>query len=351
MSTKVSIKPYISGLPNGGLEKEGMVVADGAQHKDLLGLVERNGIKCYLTGLNELAPEVQGIKDPEQKEAVIRDIRKTVVFLENSLAGNFSLTEHDIDEYDTDGKATGKFSDKFWDKVTMFVSQGPDKLDDKRQRIPTYWDSVEIKCGNEPITLDHKNPHDLILIKAIEAKGFDIVAPSLQAARESVHPPKWYLDRDDETAGIEVEGTRLEFTAGAELMNMVEKDVIKLLYVTKVCAINSLSYRKATPVNVLLRDCTKFIKGETVDKNKKLCAQKFINASKLDLAELRVQAIVRDATEMHMLTYKQDGQLYYNKTGTPMGKGLNDVIQFLKNPLNTDVLTDVSDEVEAEWIK
>jgi hypothetical protein len=351
VGTRISIRPFLNGEPNGGLEKYDMVLAEGAQHKELLGLVERNGIKCYLTGLNELAPEVQNIKDKEKKEAIIRDIRKTVVFLENSLAGNYTLTEKDIDEYDDKGKSTGKLSSIFWSKVTMFISQGPDKFDDNKNRIPTYWDSVEVKCSNNPVYLDHKNPHDVILIKAIEAGGFEIVAPSLEAARAAVHPPKFYLDKEEETAGVKTELKKLRNQAGAELQKMYDKDAVKLFYVTKLCAINSLSYRKATPNDIMYDDCDKYINGETVDKNKKLTAEKFIDFSKQPLAELRVQAIVKDATEMHLLTYKADGNLYYMKTGTPMGKGINDVITFLKNPLNNDILIAISEEVEEEWAK
>ena len=349
--SRVAIKPFLSGDPNGGLEKYDMVVADGAQHKELMGLIERNGIKCYQTGLNELAPEVQNIKDLEKKEAVIRDIRKTVVFLENSLAGNYSLTEKDIDDYDEKGKATGKLSDTFWSKVTMFISQAPDKFDDKKNRVPTYWDTVEVKCSNSATYLDPKNPHDLILIYAINASGFEIVAPSLEAARKSIHPPKFYLDKEEETASIKTELKKLRNQAGAELQKMYDKDATKLFYVTKLCAINSLSYRKTTSNDIMYDDCDKYINGETVDKNKKLTAEKFIDYSRQASADLRVQAIVRDATQMNLLTYKQDGQLYYNKTGTPMGKGIQDVVAFLKNPLNADVLGNITSEVEDEWVK
>ena len=349
--TRVSIKPFESGEPNGGLEKHNMVVADGVQHKEDLGLIERNGIKCYLTGLNELAPEVQGIKDTEKKEAVIRDIRKTVIFLENSLAGNFEITEKDIDEYDEKGKPTGKLSTTFWSKVTMFISQGPDKLDNKGVRIPTYWDKVEVICDNYPRYLDYKNPHDLILIYAIQAGGFEIVASSLEAARKAVYPPKFYLDKEEETAGIKTEWVKLRNRAGRHLDEMFEKDTTKLLYVTKICSVNSLSYRKSTAPDILYGDCDKYINGETVDKNKKVTAQKFIDTCKLTYDELRVQAIVRDAAEMHLISFNKDGNLYYNKTGSPMGKGINDVVVYLKNPLNNEILTNISTEVEEEWHK
>lgn len=348
---KLTIKPYISGLPNAGLENHDMVVADGAQHKELLGLVERNGVKCYLTGLNESAKEVVGIIDTEKREAVIRDIRKTIVFLENQIGGNHAITEDDIDERDEKGKTTGKLNSKFWSKVGTFISQAPDKFDDKNNRIETFWDKVEIKCGNNPVYLDPTNAHDLILIYAIKAGGFTIVAPSLEAARTAVEVPKFYLDCEEETAGIKTELKKLRNKAGSELQKLFDKDSTKLFYVTKLCAMNSLSYRKSTSLDVMYDDCDKYINGETVDKNKKLTAEKFLDYCKSDLATLRVQAIVRDATEMHLLTFKQDGQLYYNKTGTPMGKGVFDVVAFLQNPLNADILNTISSEVEEEWKK
>ena len=377
---KVSIRPYISGAPNAGLEKYDLVIAEGAQHKEYLAFVEQNGVKRYLTGLNELAPEVQRITDKEKKEAVILDIRKTVVFLENSIAANYELTEKDIHEYEmvdemkevdevndkgektgeTIFKPTGKkkevvkgFSDKFWGKVTMFISQGPDKFDNQKQRerIPTYWDSVEVKCGNKPTELDPKNPHDLIMIYAIRAGAFESVAPSLEAARTSMNSPKFYLDNEIETAGIKTELKKLRNKAGSLLQKLYEKDTIKLFYVTKLAAANSLSYRKNTSIDIMYNDCDMYINGETVEKNKKLTAQKFIDFAEGDLKDLRVQAIVRDSTEMQLMTYKTDGQLYYNKTGTPMGKGLMDVVTFLANPMNKEILDSISEQVEAEWVK
>lgn len=351
---KVSIKPYNSGLLNAGLEKYDMVIADGAQHKELLGLIERNGVKEYLTGLNEMAPQVLSISDDEQREAVIVDIRKTVVFLENSIGGNHSITEKDIYELDDKGKTTSKLNPEFWSKVQTFISQAPDVMipDGKGfSRKPTFWDAVEVKCGNGTIYLDTKNPHDLVLIYAIKAGGFTSVAPSMEAARTAVEVPKWYLDNEEETAGIKTEVKKVRNKAGAELQKLFDKDSTKLFYVTKLCAMNSLSYRKSTSLDVLYDDCDKYINGETVDKNKKQTAEKFLDYCKIEMGPLRVQAIVRDATEMHLLTFKQDGQLYYNKTGTPMGKGVLDVVLFLQNPLNSDILDTISKEVETEWKK
>ena len=349
--SRVSIKPFLSGAPNGGYEKYNMVIADGAIQKESLGLVEKNNVKRYLTGLDELAPEVQSIKDIEKKEAVIVDIRKTIVLLENSIAGNYGVTEADIYETDDKGKTTGKLSTTFWGKVKQFISQAPDKFDGKGSRIPTYWDSVEVRCSNNPVYLDPHNPHDLILIYAIKAGGFTLVAPSLEKAMNAVQPPKFYLDSEEQTASIETELKKKRNKALAELQKMYDKDINKLRYVAKLCSMSPLTYRKSTSPDIIYNDCDKYINGESVEKNKKQTAERFNELANMTLAELRIQAIVKDATELNLLTHKTDGNLYYTKTGTPLGRTVSDVIIFLQNPLSTDILTEMSQEVEVEWNK
>ena len=75
----ISIKPYFDpAKSNLGLEKYGLALFDGIFHEEQLACIERNGIKRYLTGLNEFAPEVKLIKDPEERAAKILEIRKVV---------------------------------------------------------------------------------------------------------------------------------------------------------------------------------------------------------------------------------------------------------------------------------
>ena len=55
----VSIRPYIDPeQTNQGLEKYEMVIFDGVAHEEQVACIELNGIKRFLTGLNEFAPEV-----------------------------------------------------------------------------------------------------------------------------------------------------------------------------------------------------------------------------------------------------------------------------------------------------
>ena len=65
---KMSIKPYFDpNLENMGLEKYGLTLYDGVYHQEQLACIENNGIKRYVTGLNEFAPEVKLIKDKDEK--------------------------------------------------------------------------------------------------------------------------------------------------------------------------------------------------------------------------------------------------------------------------------------------
>ncbi|MFY7884821.1 MAG: hypothetical protein ACOVOV_08260, partial [Dolichospermum sp.] len=53
----LSIKSYFdSNVSNMGLESYGLSLFDGVFHEEQLACLEINGIKRYLTGLNEFAP-------------------------------------------------------------------------------------------------------------------------------------------------------------------------------------------------------------------------------------------------------------------------------------------------------
>ena len=45
-----------------GLESYGLSLHDGVYHEESLACLEMNGVKRYVTGLNEFAPEVKKIK-------------------------------------------------------------------------------------------------------------------------------------------------------------------------------------------------------------------------------------------------------------------------------------------------
>ena len=139
----VSVRPYFdSTINNMGLEKYGLSLFDGVFHEEQLACLEINGIKRYVTGLNEFAPEVKFLPDDE-REAKIREIRKVVSQLEKELAANV------VNPDDPD----------FWNKIKLLK---PDNDD--------FWSKIAIRCGNEPLFLEPaKDPYDLIKLYAIES--------------------------------------------------------------------------------------------------------------------------------------------------------------------------------------
>ncbi len=349
--SQVAIRPFLNEeLDNHGLTKEGLVVADNCTHAQALACLDNNGVKTYITGLNEGAKSVS-ILDAEKKNAKILDIRKTVIMAENQIAGNYSISEADI--YTDSNK--DKFNPLFWNKVTKFKSVIADEFDAQGNRKPTFWDTVELKVGNIPEILDESRPMDIILIKAIEAGGFgDIVVPSLERAKElpGNSGPKFYLDRLEDTATLTVEVKKLRNKAGAILETLFSKDTDKLFYILKNLGIFSLGYRKSTPHNVLYDDLDKHLDGLGAEKNKRIAIENFLELAdpkKVSGEELRIRAIAKDASALNIIAPKGDGGIYYIKTGIPVGKSPEDVVMWLKNPMNSKELMDITTIVEKEW--
>ena len=126
-SETIAIRPYFnSDKQNMGLENYGMSLHEGVYHEESLACLEMNGVKRFVTGLNEFAPEVKKLA-PGEKEVKIKEIRKLVAELEAELASNI------IDPEDKD----------FWNKVALLK---PDN--DK------FWSRISLRCGNDPVYLD-----------------------------------------------------------------------------------------------------------------------------------------------------------------------------------------------------
>lgn len=321
--SSIAIRPYFDPMvDNMGLQKYGLSLFDGAFHEEPIACLEMNGIRRYLTGLNEFAPEVKNLDDADQ-QAKIKQIRAIVLQLEKELAANV------IDAAD----------EQFWNKVKLLR---PDNNE--------FWDRIRVRCSNEPVYLEpEKDPYDLIRLYAIEAGGFSIVAKSLEEARRMPVPPKFYLDKLEETASIQTEVKKMRNKSLAELQKLFDKNQNKLLYVAKVLDPNSAQYKKSTPNDVIYDNMDKYINGELVDKDKRKTAQRFMDTASLDMETLKIRAIVKDAGYFKFLSPKADGFIYHMKTGTMMGRTPSDVAEFLKNPLNEEVLIDLQKSVEKYW--
>lgn len=322
-NSSLTIRPYVDAqMANMGLEKYQMALFEGVFHEESLACLEYNGIRRYVSGLNEFAPEIK-LMNPDDAAAAIKDIRVTVAQLEKELAANV-LNIEDVD---------------FWSKVKLL-----------RPDNDEFWSKITMRFGNEPVYLDPVNdPYDLIKLRAIEAGGFSIVAKSLEAARNATVPFKFYLDKYEETASIRTEVKKLRNKALSELQKLYDKNANKLFYVCKIIDSNSTQYKKSTPLDVMYDNMDKFINGETVDKDKRKTAGKFLEVSALDMETLKIRAIVKDGNFYKLISTRGDGYIYHMKSGSMLGKNPSDVVTFLKNPLNDEILKELTATTEKYW--
>jgi hypothetical protein len=320
--SKIAIRPYVDRtIENMGLEKAGLALYDGVVHYEQLACLENNGIIRYLTGLNEFAPEIKTLP-VEMRDARIKHIRSAVSELEKELASNV------IDPEDKD----------FWNKVQLL-----------RPNNSEFWNKIIIQCGNEPVYLDENNPYDRIKLYAIEAGGFDIVAKSYEDAKSKSKPPKFYLDKEEETVSTRTEYKKLRNKALGMLEKLYNSNQTKLFYIAKAVDITSVQYKKNTPIDIIYENMDKHINGEGGESNKERAVKSFSDAANSDMATLKLRAIVKDASYYKLIATKSDGHFYHMKSGSVIGRNVSDVIEFLKNPINDDVFKDLNEEVEKLW--
>jgi hypothetical protein len=91
------------------------------------------------------------------------------------------------------------------------------------------------------------------------------------------------------------------------------------------------------------------INGEGTEGNKERAAKGFLEAAGLDMETLKIKAIVKDSIFFKYIINKSDGHIYHTKTNSLLGRNVSDVIEFLKNPLNEDILKDLNTQVEKLW--
>ena len=320
--SKISIKPYFDArAENMGLENYGLSLFDGIKHQEQLACLEINGINRYLTGLNEFAPEVKKLPK-EKREAKVKQIRESVADLEAELASNI------LDPEDKD----------FWNKVKLLK---PDNNE--------FWNKIDLSIGNETKFLNMNDPYDRIKLCAIEAGGFSLIAKSYEDAKAKPKPPKFYLDKDAETVSSRTEYKKLRNKALSELQKLFDKNSTKLFYVAKVVDASSTQYKKSTPLDVLYENMDTHIHGEGAESNMERAVNQFLDATNCDMETLKIRSIVKDSSFFKYIITKSDGHIYHNKKNVMLGRNVSDVVEFLKNPLNEDILDDLTKECEKYW--
>ena len=318
----IAVKPYFdNSMSNMGLEHYGQSLFDGVKHYEQLACLEQNGVVRYVTGLNEFAPEIK-LLPTEAREAKVKEIRNAVAELERELAANVL----DVN------------SPTFWNEVVLLKPGNKE-----------FWNKITMSCGNDPVFLDPADPYDRIKLYAVEAGGFSLISRSYEDARSKAVPPKFYLDKVEDTVGVKTEYKKLKNKALAELQKLFDKNSTKLFYIAKAVDTASVQYKKYTPNDVIYDNMDRHINGEGTEGNKERAAKGFMEAAALDMETLKIKAIVKDSIFFKYITNKADGHIYHTKTNALLGRNTSDIIEYLKNPLNEDILKDLNAQVEKLW--
>ncbi len=321
--TGISIEVYDSGRENMGLEKYGMAVFPETTQTEPITCIMDGNKPRYVTGLDEFAPSVRAIKNPKEKAARIKEIRKVVAYLERILNSNI------INPDDKD----------FWKKVETL---GPHNSE--------FWEKAFIKVSNEPVYLNvQDNPMDLVRYYAAKNGGYSIIAKSWDDARTSAKPPKWYLKELNLTVVNKNESRKLRNKALSLLDDLYGKDKKRLMLVAKLSEIYGQQYNYNTPADVLYEQMDNFILGKGGDKNAVRAAQTFITHAERNMEDLKIRALCKDAGYFKVIISHADGHLYHAGTNSRLGRNLFEVVEYFKNPVNSDITERLLEEVERYW--
>lgn len=322
-SADIVIKPYIdpeNPIQNMGLEKYGQVLFEGTMHEQQLRCTIINGVTRYITGLDEFADEVKRLPEKERK-AKVKIIRETVAALEKELYGN------DLDVEDP----------AFWSKTVL----SPHRTE--------YWANVNFVIGNDGKVLDPADPHQLLIIIAAEAGGFDDVAKSYDDAKNSANHPKFYIERRKDTRVQESKVKQLRDNAIFELFKIKMEEPQKLFWLAKNLLPIANQYKRTDPVDIWYSDLSSFIEGVGIEQDKKKAPQKFLTMLQKDNDALIIRAYILEAAFLKKIITKGDNKIYNRTTNSMLGGNLEEVVEFLRQPVNQNELEDIQNQIDPIW--
>jgi len=345
--SNVAIKCFVNpNVSNSGLEKYGMSIFDGARQKDTIfikevtpGTLTREAVYKVVNGLDETAPELMRLTD-EEREAERKDIRETVATVHYMLFGG--------DKVDPSLK-----NKDFWKQCSELAPTNVSFWGNDKE----YPQGFTLELTESGLFLDMTSPMDILIERAIRAGGYKaLVAPSLEDAYSWPFPtpPKFYLDKLENTAAINTEYRKIVNKAKSILDNLRDTDVEKLLLIARNFDPDPTQYKRSTPTDIVYLNMDRGIDGELWEKNKRMASQRFLDLSKLPTEELAIRSIVKCATKYRYLDHRiedkqnRTGTIYFMEDGIPVGRTIEEVVSFLKNPLNQDILKRLKAKVDNE---
>ena len=123
----------------------------------------------------------------------------------------------------------------------------------------------------------------------------------------------------------------------------------KLIYVAKICDVDSVQYIKSTPNDILYENMDNYINGFGAESSKKKAAGQFLEVSQLPMEDLKIRALIKDALYYRFITTKAGGWIEPIDSGIRLGKRPSEVLEFLKNPINDGILGELTTAVEKYW--
>jgi hypothetical protein len=297
-----------------GLENYNMSVIFGDNSagglKEYLTYTQVGNIRKFRTGLDEKASELLKIEDDSEKNAKIESIKATKEWLNSTLG----YTDEMLESTNFD----------FWS--TQFIEI----------RTPIY-------------ELNLSKPEDLIKYYCLKARGYDQIATSYEEAKNSPKIYKFYLHEEEEVLSIQVELTKIRNKAISKITELYEEDPQKLIFVGKYTLPSSKGYKLTTITDLVYKDLDMYIRGDISVLNLKEYPQKVLKACDLSKSDLRIICLVKDAIHYKDL-YISNDNMYINKhTQTICGRNENEIIEYLKNPINNDELIRLEQVMEHRW--
>ena len=86
-----------------------------------------------------------------------------------------------------------------------------------------------------------------------------------------------------------------------------------------------------------------------VSQSRSRCAKTFIDNANDTMENLKLRTLIKDATFYQVIITDSKGYIIDALTKARLGKNTHEVLEFLKNPVNDDVLESLMERIEDFW--
>lgn len=217
-----------------------------------------------------------------------------------------------------------------------------------------FWkENSSFILNNETLVtfFDTKEPEHLLLYWKIVGGGYaDEIGPSYEAAQSFGLP--FYISEIVEEAERRTEGVAAKVKAFSLLEELSQKKSSEdMLWLSWMLHPSNMGYTKSTPPATLYNAHYEFIEGLLVKKAKKSCPKQFVDAYNLiknDKPRAISEALVKAGEHFAIIYTDKDNKLAIRKSGLVLGRNIEEAIEMLLKPMNTNELESLREDVEEK---